>query len=83
MARRRPSPSNWSPRPQTTRPTGTPAWTDLGRLAPSGRRSQAAGLGRIARFLSGGRLLADELPWHLVRYQHVQRVRPGWQTKRA
>lgn len=63
-------------------PDRHPARTYLGRLAPSGRRSQTTALHRIAGFLSGGRLDADQLPWHLVRYQHVQRVR-AWLADEA
>jgi hypothetical protein len=52
-----------------------PAVVYLARLAPSGRRSQASALDQIARLLSGGELDWPDLPWHLVRYQHVAAVR--------
>lgn len=52
-----------------------PAAAYLARLASSGARSQAAGLKRIAQFLSGGRLDTRSLPWHEVRYQHAAAVR--------
>lgn len=52
-----------------------PLLTYLARLAPSGRRSQRAGLETIARTLSGGQLDADHLPWHLLRYPHTAAIR--------
>jgi integrase/recombinase XerD len=52
-----------------------PARTYLARLAPSGRRSQRAGLERLARALTEDRLGWEELPWHLVRYQHAAALR--------
>lgn len=54
---------------------GHPARTYLARLAPSGRRSQRAGLERIARALSDGSLDGEDLPWHLLRYQHAAAIR--------
>jgi integrase/recombinase XerD len=58
-----------------------PAGTYLARLAPSGRRSQRAGLERIARALSDDRLGWEQLPWHLLRYQHAAAVR-SWLQER-
>jgi integrase len=52
-----------------------PARTYLARLAPSGRRSQQARLERLARALTDDRLGWEELPWHLVRYQHAAALR--------
>jgi integrase len=52
-----------------------PAAVYLARLAPSGRRSQASALEQIARLLSSGRLGWEQLPWHLIRYQHAAAVR--------
>ncbi len=52
-----------------------PARVYLARLAPSGRRSQSSALEQIARLLSSGQLGWQELPWHLVRYQHAAAVR--------
>jgi integrase len=52
-----------------------PVLTYLARLRPSGRRTQAAALQTLARALSGGRLDALELPWHLLRYPHTAALR--------
>ena len=52
-----------------------PVLTYLARLRPSGRRTQAAALDTLARALSGGRLGARELPWHLLRYPHTAALR--------
>lgn len=43
-----------------------PARTYLARMASSGRRTQRAGLERIARALTDDRLGWEELPWHLL-----------------
>jgi integrase len=60
-----------------------PALVYLARLAPSGRRSQGSALEQIARLLSSGRLGWQELPWHLVRYQHAAAVRSWLADHRA
>ena len=60
-----------------------PALIYLARLAPSGRRSQGSALEQIARLLTAGRLGWQELPWHLVRYQHAAAVRSWLADHRA
>jgi site-specific recombinase XerD len=50
-----------------------PAIVYLGTLAPTGRRSMRAKLGKVAQLLD----VADpaQLPWARLRYQHVARIR--------
>ncbi len=60
-----------------------PAMVYLARLAPSGRRSQGSALEQIAHLLSSERLGWQELPWHLVRYQHAAAVRSWLADHRA
>jgi site-specific recombinase XerD len=52
-----------------------PAAVYLARLAPGSRRSQTSALNTMAGLLTGGRLGAQDLPWHEVRYQHTQALR--------
>lgn len=47
----------------------------LRRLRPSGRRTQHSALKKIARAITTDRLEAEELPWHLLRYQHTAAIR--------
>ena len=56
-------------------PARHPVAVYLARLAPGSRRSQKAALEAIAGLLTGGRLGAEELPWHQLRYQHTQALR--------
>ena len=60
-----------------------PAQVYLARLALSGRRSQGSALEQIARLLPSGRLGWQELPWHLVLYQHAAAVRSCLADHRA
>ncbi len=50
-----------------------PAAVYLSSLAPTGRRSMAAILTRVARICGVESL--DAMPWHQLRYEHVQAVR--------
>jgi len=59
-----------------------PVLVYLAGLAASGRRSQRSGLERLAVQLSGGRLDALQLPWHLLRYRHVKALR-SWLVEQA
>lgn len=52
-----------------------PANVYLARLAPTGRRVQAAALARIADLVSGGEADAQTLPWGQLRYAHSHAVR--------
>jgi integrase len=56
-------------------PERHPLLVFLRRLAPSRRRSQRSGLKTIARAISSGRLQPEEVPWHLLRYQHTAAIR--------
>src|SRR5579864_4415563 len=47
----------------------------LARLAPGSRRAQKSALETMARLLTTNRLGAEELPWHLLGYQHTQALR--------
>lgn len=70
----RPLPS--SPAPLVPQPSSSgmhPVTMYLGRLATSGRRSMRQSLGVAAEVLA--RCGVHELPWHLVRYEHVQALR--------
>lgn len=48
----------------------------LARLAPSGRRGMAHALEVVAGLLSGEELRADRFPWHRLRGEHTQALRP-------
>lgn len=77
--------------PALPAPTGPPRLSDLDlaaypverhpllvylrRLRPSGRRTQHSALRKIARAISSERLEAEQLPWHLLRYQHTAAIR--------
>ncbi len=54
-----------------------PYYVYLARLSPGSRPAMRGALGLVARLATGGRLQADCLPWHLLRYQHVQALRSG------
>jgi site-specific recombinase XerD len=56
-------------------PERNPLLVFLRRLAPSGRRSQHSALKTIARAVSGGRLEPEDIPWHILRYQHTAAIR--------
>lgn len=56
-------------------PAQHPVAVYLARLAPGSRRSQRAALETMAEILTGGRLDAEELPWHQLRYQHTGALR--------
>jgi site-specific recombinase XerD len=59
-----------------TDPSRHPAAVYLARLAPGSRRSQMAALDTMARLLTGDdERNAENLPWHLVGYQHSQALR--------
>ncbi len=47
----------------------------LRSLQPSGRRSQASALKKVVHALTGGRLGPEQLPWHLLRYEHTSALR--------
>ena len=55
-----------------------PAETYLHGLRQSGRNNMRDALERIAKDLSGGRCTLQNLPWHLIRFQHVRRLRTLW-----
>jgi integrase len=52
-----------------------PVLVYLRRLRPSGRRSQLSALQKIARAISDGRLGPEEVPWHVLRYEHTSAIR--------
>jgi integrase len=52
-----------------------PVLVYLRALQPSGRRSQASALKKVADALTGGRLGPEQLPWHLLRYKHTSALR--------
>lgn len=56
-------------------PGRCPAACFLGQLRPSGRRTQLGALARVSRLLCGTPVPPFEVPWHLVRYEHVVAVR--------
>jgi integrase len=56
-------------------PERHPVLVYLRSLQPSGQRSQASALKKITRAISGDRLGPEELPWHLLRYQHTSALR--------
>jgi integrase/recombinase XerD len=47
----------------------------LASHAPNSRRALRHALELAARLLTGGRFTADVLPWHALRYQHMQALR--------
>jgi len=49
-----------------------PALVYLATLAPTGRRTMGATLSRVAAMLGGS---LDSIPWHEMRYEHVQAIR--------
>lgn len=67
-------PDDLLPAPVTD-PSRHPAAVYRARLAPGSRRSQKTALETMARMLTSGRLGAEELPWHSLRYQHTQALR--------
>lgn len=52
-----------------------PAAVYLRRLGAGSRESCASSLQQMARILTGGRLQADQVPWHLLRYHHTTALR--------
>jgi len=56
-------------------PSRDPVEVYLARLALGSRRSQRGALETIAKILTSNRLSANELPWHLLDYQHTQALR--------
>lgn len=52
-----------------------PFYVYLARLSSGSRPTMAESLERIARIASGGQFSAEGLPWHQLRYQHVQAIR--------
>jgi integrase len=56
-------------------PERNPVLVYLRRLRPSGRRSQRSGLEKIARAITGGQLAPEDLPWHVLRYEHTAAIR--------
>ncbi len=56
-------------------PTRDPVTLYLARLSPGSRRVMASALQSVARMLSRGLLDAETVPWHHLRYEHVQGVR--------
>jgi hypothetical protein len=56
-------------------PERHPLLVYLRRLQPSGRRSQHSALKKIARAITDGRLLPEDVTWHLLRYEHTSAIR--------
>jgi integrase/recombinase XerD len=56
-------------------PTRDPVRLYLARLSPGSRRVMASALQSVATILSRGLLDAETVPWHHLRYEHVQAVR--------
>jgi integrase/recombinase XerC len=47
----------------------------LASHAPKGRHALRHALALAARLLTGGRVTAEAIPWHELRYQHMQALR--------
>ena len=60
---------------QARQPAHDPVALYLSRLSPGSRRVMISALDTVARLLSGGIGDAQGLPWHRLRYEHVQGVR--------
>ena len=56
-------------------PSESPVLAYLARLSGGSRRSQMTALNTMAKMLSGGRLNAENLPWHELRYPHTNALR--------
>jgi integrase len=56
-------------------PDRHPVKVYLVRLGPSSRRTMRAALEDAARFLTSGRLGAEEVPWYGLEYQHMTALR--------
>lgn len=76
-ARRKPTLSKAEPQllAVALAPDRNPPRVYLARLAPGSRPAMSGALERIARLASGGRIGAEALPWHSLRYQHTQAIR--------
>ena len=59
----------------TTSRERSPLHVYLSRLSEGSRPTMSEALSTVARIASGGRLEAHQLPWHELRYQHVQAIR--------
>lgn len=68
-------PAIMAPRELSGDPSQHPAAVYLASLGPGSRRAMRQALDTVARLLSGGRAVAETLPWGSLRYQHVQAVR--------
>ena len=60
---------------ETTSRERSPLYVYLSRLSEGSRPTMSEALSTVARIASGGHLEADQLPWHELRYQHVQEIR--------
>ena len=60
---------------ETTSLDRRPLHVYLDRLSEGSRPTMSEALSKVARIASGGRLEAHQLPWHELRYQHVQAIR--------
>jgi len=54
---------------------GNPATVYLAGLGAGSRRTMAQALDRIAEITTGGRVDAQQLPWHTLRFQYTQAIR--------
>ena len=59
----------------TTSRERSPLHVYLSRLSEGSRPTMSEALSTVARIASAGRLEAHQLPWHELRYQHVQAIR--------
>ncbi len=59
----------------TTSRERSPLHVYLSRLSEGSRPTMSEALSTVARIASAGRLEAQQLPWHELRYQHVQAIR--------
>ena len=60
---------------ETTSRERCPLHVYLSRLSEGSRPTMSEALATVARIASGGHLETDQLPWHELRYQHVQAIR--------
>jgi len=58
--------------PATLKPKSNPAHIYLSSLAPSGRRSMTGRINQVALMLGQS---IDTMPWHELRYQHLEAIR--------